>query len=140
MDISDITPLFRALRTLLNPGAQFIATLMHPAFNHPDSVRGVEQFDLPNGETVKRTYIKAHEYLGACPVKGIGIPGQAHAHWYFPRSLHDIFNIAFGAGFVVDGFEEAAWNREEGEEKNLTPSWKDMTKLPPVVAIRFRVL
>jgi 2-polyprenyl-3-methyl-5-hydroxy-6-metoxy-1,4-benzoquinol methylase len=44
-DIADIEPLFHALPRLLKPGAAFIFSLCHPAFNNSSSMHVVEERD-----------------------------------------------------------------------------------------------
>ena len=45
---------------------------------------------------------------------GIAIEGQPEEQIYYHRSIQDIFNLCFRAGFVIDGFyEECFKNNKE---------------------------
>ena len=53
-------------------------------------------------------YMTPHSYYG------IAIEGQPEEQIYYHRSIQDIFNLCFRAGFVIDGFyEECFKNNKE---------------------------
>lgn len=83
MDISDIDPLFNALRLLLRDDGVFVCATHHPCFTYP------------NGD-----------YFANCIDKGEAIQGQPVLQNYYHRTIADIFHAAFQTGFVVDGFYE----------------------------------
>ncbi|MDD1724776.1 MAG: class I SAM-dependent methyltransferase [Methanospirillum sp.] len=83
MDIADIKPLLHAVSDLLKPGGTFVFSTHHPCFARPDD-----------------TYLTARFH------EGIGIRGQPVLQLYYHRSLQDIFQTCFQAGFMIDGFYE----------------------------------
>jgi len=90
MDISDVKPLFNALFALLKPGGIFVFSLQHPCF--------------------VRT---ADNYMTQSNYEGEAIRGQPVLQYYYHRSLQDILNIAFQAGFIIDGFFEVPDDDDE---------------------------
>lgn len=86
MDITDIEPLFVAVHELLADNGVFVFATQHPCF-----------------VTLTEKYMTEHSYYG------IAIKGQPKEQHYYHRSLQDIFNICFRAGFVVDGFYEECY-------------------------------
>ncbi len=48
--------------------------------------------------TLTEKYMTPHSYYG------IAIEGQPEEQIYYHRSIQDIFNLCFRAGFVIDGF------------------------------------
>lgn len=83
MDISDIEPLFRAVRDLLSERGVFVFSMHHPCFVRP-----------------------ADRYKTPCAYKGEAILGQPVLQNYYHRSLGDILSLTFRLGFVLDGFYE----------------------------------
>jgi SAM-dependent methyltransferase len=83
MDISDIEPLFRALRIMLNENGIFVCATHHPCFTFPNE-----------------------DYFTNCIDKGEAIVGQPVLQNYYHRTIEDIFHVAFQSGFVLDGFYE----------------------------------
>ena len=60
-----------------------------------------------DGATYWEKYMTPHSYYD------IAIEGQPQKQCYYHRSLQDIFNLCFDAGFVIDGFyEECYFNKE----------------------------
>jgi len=91
MDIRDIEPLFMAVYELLDENGIFVFATQHPCF-----------------VTLTEKYMTPHSYYG------IAIEGQPKKQIYYHRSMQDIFNLCFRAGFVIDGFYEECFknNRE----------------------------
>lgn len=83
MDMNDIEPLFQAVFTLLRENGVFVFTAHHPCFTYP------------NGD-----------YFTSCIDRGEAIEGQPVLQNYYHRSIQDVLNAAFEAGFVLDGFHE----------------------------------
>lgn len=90
MDISKITPLFRAVYDMLEQNGIFVFATHHPCFTYE------------NGD-----------YFTSCINKGVAIEGQPSVQNYYHRSLSDIFNTAFDAGFILDGFYEVPFEDEK---------------------------
>ena len=91
MDITDIEPLFITVYELLEDNGIFVFATQHPCF-----------------VTLTEKYMTPHSYYG------IAIEGQPKEQIYYHRSMQDIFNLCFRAGFVIDGFyEEYFKNNEE---------------------------
>ena len=83
MDITDIEPLFMAVYELLEENGIFVFATQHPCFI-----------------TLTEKYMTPHSYYD------IAIEGQPKEQIYYHRSIQDIFNLCFRAGFVIDGFYE----------------------------------
>ena len=83
MDITDIEPLFMAVYELLEENGIFVFATQHPCFI-----------------TLTEKYMTPHSYYD------IAIEGQPEEQIYYHRSIQDIFNLCFRAGFVIDGFYE----------------------------------
>lgn len=91
MDITDIEPLLMAVYELLEESGIFVFATQHPCFI-----------------TLTEKYMTPHSYYG------IAIEGQPEEQIYYHRSIQDIFNLCFRAGFVIDGFyEECFKNNKE---------------------------
>ena len=83
MDITDIEPLLMAVYELLQESGIFVFATQHPCF-----------------VTLTEKYMTPHSYYD------IAIEGQPEEQIYYHRSIQDIFNLCFRAGFVIDGFYE----------------------------------
>ena len=91
MDITDIEPLLMAVYELLEENGIFVFATQHPCF-----------------VTLTEKYMTPHSYYD------IAIEGQPEEQIYYHRSIQDIFNLCFRAGFVIDGFyEECFKNNKE---------------------------
>jgi len=135
MDMAVIGPMFEAVLGLLKPGGVFVCSLTHPCFQAPYAVRYAEQEDR-DGEMIKRFGIKIERYLTPQPFEGLGIVGQPVPQYYFHRPLSVLLNTCFEAGFVLDGFEERAF--DESVEANHAFSWANFRETPPMMAMRLR--
>ena len=89
MDISEIEPLFKAVYQMLCCNGIFVCATHHPCFTFPND-----------------------DYLTSCIHQGEAIAGQPVLQNYYHRTLMDIFNVAFNAGFVLDGFCEVPFKGE----------------------------
>lgn len=136
MDIARIEPIFTALARLLKPGGRFVFSVTHPCFNHPGAVPMAEQFDGAEGVTTVFS-VKVSAYLHQEPAKGTGIIGQPAAQFYFSRTLSALFGAGFGAGFVLDGLEEPAF--DETAQAGRLLAWANFQKIPPVLVARMRL-
>lgn len=90
MDMSEITPLFKALYQVLDENGIFVFATHHPCFTYE------------NGD-----------YFTNCINKGVAIEGQPVRQNYYHRSIGDILNVVFEAGFILDGFYEVPFHGEE---------------------------
>ncbi len=90
MDISDISPLFKAVYDMLCENGTFVFATHHPAFTYENN-----------------------DYFTACINKGVAIEGQPVLQNYYHRTISDILNTAFDAGFVLDGFYEVPFDGEK---------------------------
>jgi SAM-dependent methyltransferase len=137
MDMPTIEPLFRALSRLLKVGGRFVFTVMHPAFNGNGCTRVIEETDS-GGEIALTHAMKITRYLTVEAVKGIGIRGQPVSQYYFHRPFHVLLDVGFRAGFVLDGLEEPAFQRESANPRALNVG--NFRELPLVLAARMRLL
>ena len=83
VSITDIEPLLMAVYELLQESGIFVFATQHPCF-----------------VTLTEKYMTPHSYYD------IAIEGQPEEQIYYHRSIQDIFNLCFRAGFVIDGFYE----------------------------------
>ncbi|MBA2391517.1 MAG: class I SAM-dependent methyltransferase [Ktedonobacteraceae bacterium] len=140
MDMSEIDPLMRGIRQVLKPNGRFVFSLMHPCFNTMGTSLCVEETDN-NGDLITTYSIKTARYLHIPHQKGVGIIGQPTPHYYFHRPLHVLFNACFRAGLVVDGMEEPAFNSpDDGSKTGRLLSWINYKEIPPVLAVRLRII
>jgi 2-polyprenyl-3-methyl-5-hydroxy-6-metoxy-1,4-benzoquinol methylase len=136
MDIADIETLLSAVSKLLKPGGRFVFSQAHPCFN----IRGVkmvaEEEDV-EGELRVTYALKVSKYKDVQPGKVLGMVGQPAAQYWFQRTLSDLFNACFRAGFVLDGIEEPSFG-DETPMKDLF-SWANLKGIPPVLVARMRL-
>jgi SAM-dependent methyltransferase len=135
MDMVTIDPLASALSQLLKPDGRFVFSISHPCFNTVGIKKLIEEEDR-DGEIVDTYSIKVMTYLGLGPGKGMGIIGQPVPHYYFDRTLHDLFAPFFRAGFAIDGLEEPGFGEEA--EASRPFSWSNFKEIPPVLMVRMR--
>lgn len=137
MDISDITPLFKALRKILKPKGRFVFSMIHPCFHSAEIQKFCEDvFD--NGRYIIKKGIKISKYRTPFTKMEEEIIGQPKPQYIFHRSLSDIFNIGFRNGFVIDRFEEPAFPFDFTDEEGLR--WCEMPEIPPVLMVRMVLL
>ncbi len=137
MDMPVIAPLFEAAGRLVRPGGPFVVTLSHPCFNRTGMSIVAETVDDDAGRHTV-TGVKVRNYLTMHPEKGGGVPGEPEPHYYFDRSLSELLAPAFRAGLVLDGIEEPSFERGAQDSGRL--SWLSIPDIPPILALRFRVL
>jgi len=136
MDMVEIDPMLRAVTRLLKPDGRFVFTLLHPCFNH-SAIRFSLELEDAGGELVETHAVKVLKYRGIGTTKGLGMVGQPRPHFYFDRTLSALFGACFGAGFVLEGLEEPAF--EPGTAEVDHPfSWVNFPEIPPVLAARLR--
>jgi SAM-dependent methyltransferase len=137
MDMAVIEPLFHALSVLLKPGGHFIFTIQHPCFQPPGMAKYVELSES-NGRIIRQNGVKIPNYLTPSAYLGIGIVGQAEAQYYFHRPLSVYMQTALATGFILDGLEEPGFPPDNADGEGLR--WDNMPEIPPVVAVRLRLL
>jgi 2-polyprenyl-3-methyl-5-hydroxy-6-metoxy-1,4-benzoquinol methylase len=137
MDMAAIEPLMNALIRLLKPGSPFVFSVLHPSFNSAGMRMIAEREDV-DGQLVERSGVVVHHYLHMEPNWGSGAPNEPAPHLYFHRPLHELLNIAFRSGFVMDGIEEPAYPPETSPTKTL--SWSALPQIPPAMVVRLRRL
>jgi 2-polyprenyl-3-methyl-5-hydroxy-6-metoxy-1,4-benzoquinol methylase len=133
-DMSSIDPLLSALSQLLKSAGRFVFSVMHPCFNAAGVKMLMEEEDR-EGEIITVYSIKVSRYLGLTPRKGLGIIGQPAPQYYFDRPLSVLFNACFGAGWVLNGLEEPAFEETHGSSRPLGWSGK-FKEIPPVLVAR----
>lgn len=139
MDMTEVEPLFRAVARLLAPDGRFVFTIPHPCYNS-NAIRFTLEEEDCGGELVETAAIKVVDYLDIPPGKGAGMPGEPAPHWYFHRPLSILLSSAFNAGLVMDGIEEPAFPPGTTGTTNRALSWSRFTSIPPVLAVRMRVM
>ena len=133
MDIADITPLMRALHTLLKANGTFVFSITHPCFQTPH-MRKVHEIEDIDGDILSRNSVQIYNYLTPQPYKAMGIKGQPTPHYMFHRSLSYYLNLCFQNNFVLDGMVEPSFNKEK--ETNRF----DWYEIPPVIILRLTKL
>jgi hypothetical protein len=88
------------------------------------------------GTIVVTHAIKVVQYLTRTHGKGLGIRSQPEPQHYFDRPLNVLFNAAFRAGFMMDGFEEVGF--PAGSEVKNPFAWENYPETPPVLGVRLR--
>ena len=133
-DMSSIDPLLSALSQLLKSAGRFVFSVMHPCFNAAGVKMLMEEEDR-GGEITTVYSVKVSRYLGLTPHKGLGIIGQPTPQYYFDRPLSVLFNACFGAGWVLNGLEEPAFEETYSSSRPLGWSGK-FKEIPPVLVAR----
>ena len=133
MDMESIEPMVAASSRLLKHSGRFVFSTLHPAFNSGD-VRPTVELDLEGGVTEVYS-VKVSSYGRSFSSRGVAVPGQPVAQWYFHRPFWMIVEPFFDRGFVLDGLEEPLVSPEQG--KPGTPDYV-YTQLPGVLVARLR--
>jgi 2-polyprenyl-3-methyl-5-hydroxy-6-metoxy-1,4-benzoquinol methylase len=139
MDMADIHPLMKALKSLLRTNGRFVFSVIHPCFNNPAAVQMGELEDRAG--TLVTTYsVKVSRYLTPYTQVGLAMPGQPEPHPYFHRPLGALLAPALEAGFVLDAIEECAFPPEN--EGGSTPlSWNGrFSEIPAALVVRMRLV
>lgn len=128
MDIADISPLLRALHSLIKPQGHFVFSISHPCFQTPHMRSIVEKEDIGTEFRVRHG-ILTFQYLTPLAHEGLALPRQPVPHIYYHRPLSILFGISLESGFVIDGLLEPAYSAEQ------TTEWAD---IPPALVVRLR--
>lgn len=137
MDIAQLAPLYRAGRRLLRSGGRFVFVTAHPAFNSSNPIFYAEKTD-EDGVLKTTTGVKIVNYLRSETVKAAGAPGETNPHYNYHRSLQDLLNPAFAAGFVLDALHERGFTPHP-DDANVKPlAWYAVPDIPPVLGGRLR--
>ena len=123
----------RAAARLLKPGGRFVFSTMHPCFNSGPVTWLMEEEDR-DGEIITTLAVKVSRYIRPSRSRGLGMLGQPAPHYYFHRSLADIFSAAFRAGLVLDGLEESVFDDTTSSPRPL--SWANYREITPVLVAR----
>ena len=138
MDLAEIEALMRVLPEMLKRGGRFVFSISHPCFDTSKSSKFAEAA-VEDGRYVVKSGVKVTAYRTPVAYKTEGILGQPEEQYCFHRPLSLIFNTAFRNGFVIDGFEEPAFQRpaEQQSPFHRPLSWKNMPEIPPILVLRF---
>jgi len=131
--MAEIRPLFRGLAHVLKPGAPFVFSVLHPAFNS-GAMRVLAEQD---GNTGEFTYsVTVPRYLSEETTYGVAIVGQPNHQPHFHRPLYTLLAAGFEAGFVLDGLEEPAFDASRARPG--VAAWDNLAEIPPVLVARMR--
>ncbi|MNP53222.1 hypothetical protein D3C76_1476790 [compost metagenome] len=119
---------------MLKRNGVFVFSIPHPCFQAPNTRKIHETEDI-NGEIVTRNSVQTSKYLTPEPIEIIGIRGQPVPHIIFHRPLSYYVNLLLSSNFVLDGWEEPSFQKDEDSNKRF-----DWYELPPAVIFRFRKL
>lgn len=139
MDIAAIEPLFGALPQLLERGAPFVFSVLHPAFNQgPATPLFIERRETAEGEFAYERGVRVSTYLTAQRLDGVAVAGQPELQPYFHRPLEALLGAAFTCGWALDGLREPSFrdNPDPGDADRFT--WDDLPEIPPVLVARLR--
>ena len=136
-DMASIEPLFLSLSQLLKPRGRFVFSLLHPCFNSIPDLQMVAEKQFSGG-IVTNYSLKLSRYITPAAYDNVAAHGQPVNTFIFHRPLSVIFNAGFNNGFVVDGIEEPVFG--DGFPAPVTLSWDDFPDIPPVLAVRMRLL
>lgn len=131
MDIADVTPLARAVYEVLKPGGMLVFSITHPCFQTP-GMRKIHETEEVNGQVITRNSIQTFDYIHSESYESLGLRNQPVPHWMFHRPLSYYFQLFFTSGFVLDGFAEPSFSKEEEDGRF---DWYD---IPPVAIFRFK--
>lgn len=138
MDMAEIGPLFAALPAVLEAGAPFVASVLHPAFcRGADATLFWERRESGDGRQLAAGGVKVTRYKSAEIGLGVAARGQPVLQPYFDRPLEALLGTAFERGWVLDGLLEPSFSGEDAEGRSQ-PDWKLLPEIPPVLAMRFR--
>jgi ubiquinone/menaquinone biosynthesis C-methylase UbiE len=134
-DMANIEVLFQTLPRLLKSKGIFVFSITHPCFNNSSSVHTLEESD--DGE-IKTVYsVKISRYMTPYHAMGLALRNQPKPQMYFERPLQYYLNLGFQNGFVLDGFEERAFQPDGPQTSPLGWGGK-FSEIPPVLVARFR--
>lgn len=131
MDISDISPLMRAVYEMLKPGGVFVFSSVHPCFQTPN-MRKITEMNDYTGEPFMRMGIQTYEYIHPKKHEVTALARNNKRVLHFHRPLSMLLNICFEAGFTLDGIEEPVF------EQTNRPASFDWFEIPPSVILRLR--
>lgn len=121
-DMSNITPFFQSLGSLLKPEGSFIFSIPHPCFNSPSV-----SFEPEGCLTVK-------DYIHSKTSKMRSKPSQPIEQVVFHRPMREYFNLLISQGMVMTGFEEPCVDPKILPEKSL---WAQRSEIPPALISRW---
>lgn len=141
MDIAALDPLFAALPQLLAPGAPFVFSVLHPAFNQgPATPLFIERRETAGGEFVYERGVRVSNYLTPQRLDGVAVVGQPVLQPYFHRPLEALLGAAFAHGWALDGLREPSFADNADPDDSDRFTWDDLPEIPPVLAARLRYL
>jgi len=137
MDIADIIPVFQGACKLLKPQGVFIITQTHPCFEKAVGplFHEIDEGTYPLTQVRGVKVIRYLKPFAICVKAGVALP---QTYFFFHRSLSTIFQTAFQAGFVVDGFEEVAFSKTE---TNMSTEHRErhlLDDVPAIIGVRFK--
>jgi 2-polyprenyl-3-methyl-5-hydroxy-6-metoxy-1,4-benzoquinol methylase len=137
MDMAMITPLLRALTRVLEPGARFVFSVTHPAFNSGDAhLLGAQVTRERSVEVVVSAQVT--DYLSPRATHDVGISGQPVEQLTFHRPFGVLLNPCFAAGFVLDALEEPALPPAPDADPARI-AWANANRIPQVLVARLRL-
>ena len=139
MDIAALDPLFATLPTLLKPGAPFVFSVLHPAFNQgPATPLFIERRETADGKFAYERGVRVSTYLTPQRLNGVAVVGQPVLQPYFHRSLEALLGAAFAHGWALNALREPSFaeNPDPNDQDRFT--WDDLPEIPPVLVARLR--
>ncbi len=141
MDIAALDPLFATLPRLLRPGAPFVFSVLHPAFNQgPTQALFIERRETAGGEFAYERGVRVSTYLTPQRLDGVAVAGQPVLQPYFHRPLEALLGAAFARGWALDGLREPSFADNADPDDRDRFTWDDLPEIPPVLVARLRYL
>src|SRR6266540_4284177 len=72
-----------------------------------------------------------------CHAQGLALRGQPKPQMYFERPLQYYLNLGFQSGFILDGFDDRAFQADSPQTNPLAWGGK-FSEIPPAVIMRLR--
>lgn len=102
-DAADHRALFNSVRRVLEPGAPFVFTLLHPCFMAPCHMVEAPPWILDDDGRAVATVVRRYATEGYWNSGGDGVRGRMGAHH---RTISTYVNDLLASGFALDALEE----------------------------------
>lgn len=135
MDISTITPLFKAISQLLKVNGSFVFSITHPCFDKAVGPQ-ITEIHENEGTLAMRQSIKIYQYLTPSQMKARAIPSLPQVHYFFHRPLEFYLGTAFAHGLVMCGLSEPAFPKTADFTEHK--GWHKLCDIPVALIAKFQ--
>jgi 2-polyprenyl-3-methyl-5-hydroxy-6-metoxy-1,4-benzoquinol methylase len=134
-DMENIEPLIGFLPKILKNNGKFIFSSLHPCFFSGEYTL-VHERNETGGTVNDNYYVKIGNYLKSQTLKGIGMPGQPVAQYYFHRPLSEMLNVCFKNNFYMYDLREPSFKDIEPKTMNASV----FRNIPPVIICSLKLM